>query len=397
LTLDISTLDIFNMGSLDLLKQLVEIPSDKDASPPGGRFEYGVAGFLRDYIQKNLRDFKVEEQKFEDGRVNLFVSDSAPTSLLFLCHIDTTEEGNNWTFSSRGEQQGLRFYGRGSLDAKCGLVAILSAMEHATKIGKTGISALFYGDEEYNSAGMKKFVQEFQSRINPKLALCLEPTGGLLRRGGRGITELHYILRGKTGHAARPKSGISAFEGLNQGIQSLKEYLSGVNDPYLGHPSLNVARVYCGAFQRRNSENFPEFGSTGNIIPDYCELILDVRTVPGIDSQGIKEAFHDGTRKTGVVIESIEVTKDLASFISPVEPLKFVEDIKLEIMGEPLYQNPEEYGYSDVQMLADCWGVPTIIWGAKGENYHGSDEYVDVNSFEKLENGLKKVVERWEG
>jgi succinyl-diaminopimelate desuccinylase len=358
--------------------------------------EYGVACFLREYIKKNLRSFRVEEEKVEEGRVNLFVHDGADTNLLLMCHMDTAEEGNDWTFSSRGEQRGLRFYGRGSLDAKCGLVAILSALKEAEELGKTGIAALFYCDEEYHSIGMKKFIQEFRGRLNPKLVLCIEPTNGMLRRGGRGITEIRYVLRGKSGHAARLKSGISAFDGLNLGIQSLKEYLLTVVDPYLGHPTLNVATVRCGAIQRRRPDGFIEFGSSGNIIPDYCELVIDVRTIPGIDSQGIQSAFHAGVRKAGVVIESTEVTKDLISFVSPGEPLKFIENIKNEVMGDTLYQDPQEYGYSDAQMLAANWNVPTIIWGAKGENYHGADEYVDVNSFEKLEIGLKKVVDRWD-
>jgi len=384
------------MQSLDLLKQLVEISSDKKAVSSGGLVEYGVACWLRDYVQKNLRSFIVEEQKIEEGRANLFIHDNQPTSLLFLCHMDTVEAGSGWTTSASGEQKGLRFYGRGSADMKCGAIAILAALHRAQEIKKTGIAVLFYADEEYDSIGIKKFVSEYEKKLNPKLIVCMEPTGGKLRRGCRGVVELRYVLRGKTGHAARASSGINAFEGLNQGINSLYELLKTHQDPYLGHPTLNVATVRCGAIQQKRPDNFIVFGSAGNIIPDYCEVVLEVRTIPGLDSEKIKTAFHEGAKKVGVIIESVETKLELGSFTTPNEQLKLVEDIFYEVVGGDMYQDIEQGGYSDVQMLASLWQTPTIIWGAKGDNVHGADEYVDVSSFEKLEISLKKLVEKWE-
>ena len=383
------------MQSLDLLKRLVEIPSHKNASTLNGRFEYGVARWLSDYIKNNLRGFVVDEQPVEDGRINLFVHDGTEPSLLFLCHIDTVEEGKGWTASPRGELKGLRFYGRGSLDMKCGAVAILSALHKAKELNKNGVAALFYADEEYDSKGMKKFVEEYGQKLKPKLIVCMEPTEGQLRRGCRGVTELRYVLNGKTGHAARPKSGISAFEGLNRSINALYQSIQNINDPYLGHPTINVARVRCGAIQEKRPDGFIIFNSAGNVIPDYCEVLLGVRTVPGIDEAKIKQTFQDGLKTTGVVIESVETLINLGPFVSPQENLKIVEDIFYEVVGGETYQDIERGGYTDAQMLAELWQTPTVLWGAKGENAHGADEYVDLSSFEKLEIGLKKLVDRW--
>lgn len=385
------------MQSLDLLKQLVEIPSDKNASPRGGRVEYGVACWLRDYIKNNLRGFVVEEQIVEEGRMNLFVHDGTPPSLLFLCHIDTVEEGKGWTTSPRGELKGRRFYGRGSLDMKCGAVAILAALHQAKETNKNGVAVLFYADEEYDSKGMKKFVAEYGEKLKPKLIVCLEPTEGQLRRGCRGIVEMRYVLNGKTGHAAWPQSGISAFEGLNRGINALYQFVQTINDPYLGHPTINVARVRCGAIQEKRPDGFIIFNSTGNVIPDYGEVLFEVRIVPGIDEEKIKQAFQDGLKSTGVVVDSVETNMKLNPFVTPRENLKIVEDIFYEVVGGEIYQDIERGGYTDAQMLAELWQTPTVLWGAKGGNAHGADEYVDLASFEKLEIGLKKLVDRWEG
>lgn len=383
------------MASLELLKQLVGIPSDKSSVSQGGRVEYGVACFIRDYLKKNLRHLTIEEESVEDGRVNIFAHDGQPISLLLMCHMDTVEEGKGWTTSSRGELKGLRFYGRGSADIKCGLVAILTALKHAQETEKKGIAALFYADEEYDSKGIKKFVEDWGQKIKPELIICLEPTGGQLRRGCRGIVELRYVLRGKTGHAADPQSGISAFEGLNEGIQNLYAYLKTFSDPYLGNPSLNVATVRCGALQNKRPDGFVVFGSVGNIIPDYCEFVLEVRTIPGIDCESVKKVLHESFKKVGVIIETVETRMELKSFVTEKEKLKTVEDIFYEVIGGNIYQDIERGGYSDVQLLATLWDIPAVMWGARGDNIHGADEYVEINSFEKLETGLKKLVEKW--
>jgi succinyl-diaminopimelate desuccinylase len=384
------------MESLEMLKQLVGIPSDKNAMPRGGYFEFGVACWLRDYIKNNFPGLVVEEQLVEKGRINLFIHDAVPASLLFLCHIDTVEEGKGWTTSPRGEIKGRRFYGRGSLDMKCGAVAVLTALRHAVELEKTGLAVLFYADEEYESKGIKKFIAEYGQKIKPKLIVCLEPTEGQLRRGCRGIVELRYVLNGRTGHAAQPKSGISAFDGLNRAINALSQFVQTISDPYLGHPTINIARVRCGAIQEKRPDGFIVFSAAGNIIPDYCEVLLEVRTVPGLDEEKIKQTFQSGLKTTGVVIDSVETRSNLGSFVSPRENLKLIEEIFYEVIGGEMYQDIERAGYTDAQMLTELWQTPTIIWGADGDNHHGADEYVDLPSFEKLETGLKKLVERWE-
>lgn len=384
------------MDSLTLLEQLVRIPSDKNATSADGRVEYGVACFLRDYLKKTLPKLTIEEQKIEEGRINLFVHDNTPVSLLFLCHIDTVEEGKGWTTSPSGELKGTRFYGRGSADMKCGAVAVLRALESAAALKKSGVAVLFYGDEEYDSLGIKKFIQEYGGKLNPKMIICLEPTGGKLRRGCRGVVELRYVLSGKTGHAARSSSGISAFNGLNFSINALQNFLKDYSDPYLGHPTLNVATVRCGALQYRRSDGFIVFGSAGNIIPDYCEVVLEVRTIPGLDSQKIKEVFQNGLKGTGVLVETVETKLELGNFVTPAEQLKLIEEVFYEVVGGDMYQDIELGGYTDAQMLAELWKTPVAVWGAKGENHHGADEYVDLPSFEKLEKSLEKLVEKWE-
>ncbi len=386
------------MDSLKLLEDLVAIRSDRHAKTNGGHFEYEVAMFLKKYIQDNYPNLVVEEQEVERGRVNLYVHDGTPVSLFFCGHMDCVEEGSGWTHNVRGERKGSRLYGRGSGDMKAGIVMILAALDQAVKTGKKGIGALFYCDEEYDFLGMRQFVKGYSDRLKPKMVICPEPTNGRLSAATRGIVEFRVVIRGKTGHAAKPNTGIDAFKGFMLGVGAIQELLKGKEDPVLGKPTLNVATIRCGALQGTSNDPSvgPSLGSMGNVIPDYCEATVEIRTIPGVGHKEILEAFNSGIKKHRALVDSCKTSINLGSYSTPREQLKLVEDIHEEVIGPVEYLSIQDSGYYDTQMLEEVWKIPVLSWGPKSKNTHGSDEYVEIPSMEKLERAFRLLVDRWE-
>jgi succinyl-diaminopimelate desuccinylase len=386
------------MDSLKLLEELISIRSDRHANPKGGRVEYGVAMFLKAYIKKNFPDLIIEEQEIDPGRVNIYVHDGSPVSLLMVGHMDCVEEGTGWRYSVRGERKGGRLYGRGAADMKAGLVAMIAALEQARDTGKKGVAMLFYCDEEYDFLGMRQFVKGYADRLKPKMVICPEITQDLLLRGARGIVEFRVVIKGKAGHAARLHTGINAFEGFMMGIDSLKKYINKEVDELLGPATMNVAMIRCGTLQGTSGDPTagPALGSMGNVIPDYCEATVEIRTIPAVNHKGIVDAFNTGVKKHRAIVDSIHTTMNLGSFVTPREDLKLLEEVQEEIWGEVKYYPIQDFGYSDAQMLAEVWGVPTVVWGPKGKNMHGSDEYVEIPAIERFEKAFRLIVDKWE-
>lgn len=387
-----------SMDSLKLLEDLVAIRSDLHATCAGGRFEYELAMFLKKYIEEHFPHLVIEEQEIERGRFNLFVHDGFPVNLLFCGHMDCVEEGSGWTYNVRGERRGSRLYGRGSADMKSGLVTILAALDQAAKIGKKGVAALFYCDEEYDFLGMRQFVKAYGDRMKPKMVISSEPTSGLLSAATRGIVEFHVVMKGKTGHAAKPKTGIDAFKGFMSGVDGIKELLAGKEDAVLGKPNLNIAMIRCGALQGPSNDPAagPVFGSMGNVIPDYCEAIVELRTIPGIDHKNILEAFNAGVKRHRAIVDSCTTTINLGSYVTPRDQLTLVEEVYEEVIGPVAYQSILDTGYYDTQMMEEIWHIPVVCWGPKGKNTHGCDEYVEIPSVEKLERAFRLFIDRWE-
>lgn len=373
---------------LTILKSLVAMPSDR--TTPG--VEAGVATFLRDLLARDFPWLTVETQVVEGDRVNIFVHDGTPVSLLLMGHMDVVEDGAGWTVNICGEEKDGKLYGRGAADMKAGIVAILSALAHAHATGKAGVAALFYADEEYEFKGMRRFLEDY--RLSPSLVVCPEPTQGALRPGCRGVVECRAVLRGKRGHAARPLTGVSAFRAMTAGVAALDEKLAAVRDEFLGAPSLNIAHMTCGSHMGSDEQGTLRLSDAGNVIPDYCSAVIEVRTVPGVDEADIREAFTAGVESTGATVETWDVALRLGSFMTPTAQLGIAEAAQREAFGDVVYEDPAKGGYSDAAMIAEAWGVPVVVWGPIGGGMHGVDEWVDLASVATLSTAFAKLVDK---
>lgn len=371
------------------LRRLVAIPSDADTVLPEGPVEAGLTAALRGIIATDLPGWEIRSFLVGKGRENILVSKPGDRiRLLFIGHMDVVRDGTGWTRPVRGEAVGDRFYGRGSTDMKGGIASILSALGHAEATGATGVGALFYCDEEYSFAGMKTFLAAAPADLRPDLVVCPEPTQEKLRAGCRGILELRVTIHGRRGHAARPQTGVNAFDAFSSSIAALRSTLSSMNDPELGKPTLCVSSVQCGVGKDGRVESF----DIGNVIPDTCRALIDIRTVPGITIEEVTRVLTDAAVAVGASLH-VEAELRLGSFRTDRSSLTIVEAAQRETLGSVTYEDPGEGGYSDAQMLAEAWSVPAVIWGPKGANMHGPDEHVETASVERLARAFCRLVD----
>lgn len=368
-----------------ILLDLVKIRSDKRPQADGTLLvEQDIVSYLQALLAKEFGWLKVEVQSLTNGRANLFVHDDSPVDVLFMAHMDTVEEGAGWTKNVRGEVDGDKIYGRGSADMKAGLVAILDALVYARESGKKGIAALFYADEEYAFLGMQSFLEEYGNRLSPRFVICPEPTQEQIRPGCRGIIEWKFVVEGKRGHAARPHTGVSAFLAFEKGIEALRTDLARIEDGFLGKPTLNVAAVTVGSLMETHTDGSVRLSQAANIIPDYCEAVVEIRSVPGTNENALRKAFEDAVAAFGARSLKTTLVHNIGSFTTPKEQLVDLEIAQRTALGEITYEDPTKGGYSDAQMAAAYWNIPTAIIGPKGAGMHGVDEYVERKSLQRL-------------
>jgi acetylornithine deacetylase/succinyl-diaminopimelate desuccinylase-like protein len=376
------------MDSLSVLERLISIPSWRSPDNPDG--EAGISEYLTELIQAELPWLHIDHQSVVGNRVNIFATDGAPTEFLLVGHLDTKPPGIAWAHRPLGERVGDRFYGRGAVDPKGGIAALLTALAHA---GETrGVGVLLYCDEVYEFHGMRTFLAETHGRIHPSFILAVQPTKLRIWDGCRGVGEFRPIVRGKCGFAAAPGIGRSALTAFVSGAQALQAFVDAHADSAFGRMTVNVAALRCGQSRGRH-DGREVLGEERNIIPDYAEGVIEVRTFPGVDTNACAAVFERGVAAAGGYFEAPMVRLDFPGFHVPKQQLQPLVDAITAVIGSAEIEPLDTHGYSDVQLLHGQFKAPVAMFGPVGGNYHAADEYVEIGSLGTVQAVIERMVE----
>jgi acetylornithine deacetylase len=141
-------------------------------------------------------------------------------------------------------------------------------------------------------------------------------------------------------------------------------------------------------------------------IPERCQIEMYWQTMPGETQSEIEEEFF--TWLDSVVIGSGGLFEKLpavtfpmrwlpGSAISAHEPLvaELASCSRSILESEPIVAGIE--GPCDLYVFQQGFGIPAVLWGARGGNTHGSDEYVEIDSVVSAAKTLLLFVCRWCG
>jgi len=353
---------------IDLTKQLVSIPSWVDSQTN----ETKVGEYIFDFL-KNNSPLSVEKEMVVDGRFNILANINQGTKTLVMGHIDTVGISNNWeTDPSTPIIKDGKLFGRGTTDMKSGLAAMMLVAIRNDLPENTGF--LFYIDEEYDFAGVKKFMADYGRKMKPLSIISLDGSELEIANGCRGLIEISGTVIGKSCHASRPENGINALEVTFKSVEKLKKYLAKFSDPELGNTPLNLASV--------------NGGQAANVVPDTCQFILDIRpSLAKINAPLAVDRLEKYVSSFGAKLTTTNIKFDFGSWLTPKSQLT-----KLGLS----FKNISTAGYMDTQMLWEIFDQPeclTIGAGAQ-KMAHASNEYVEITKLEKLTPILFDIIQK---
>ncbi|MBM2825262.1 MAG: dimer protein [Dehalococcoidales bacterium] len=306
------------MEVTEILSQLIKIPS---VNPPGG--ETKVAVFLKNLFDEAGISNEIIESA--PGRGNFIASlGSGEKSLLFLSHADVVPAGEGWDFGPfGGEVKGGVVYGRGALDCKGLVAAEAQAMRQLSKhrLGGKLIFAATADEENGGSYGVKFLTENHPAKLMADFAINeggQEPMmagnrcTGFIQAGEKGPVWTKLKFRGISCHGAIPTLGDNAIAKASQAVVRLAHYRSEVKltpeikglldnlnqsgdgkgitaqnvDAFLdSYPDRTMAETIRSLTRMTISPNEIHGGSRTNIVPDNCEIQVDIRVLPGQDKQ----------------------------------------------------------------------------------------------------------------
>ncbi|MGE5485257.1 MAG: ArgE/DapE family deacylase [Ignavibacteriales bacterium] len=377
---------------LEWLKEMVSTESVNPSLVPGGGGEAAMARFVADVCAGMGLDVRIDEPSAGRPNVIAVLRGARPSrerNLLLNGHLDTVALGG-MKDALVPRESGGRLYGRGSLDMKGGLAAILGALEALSRSnlrleGDVVLAAT--SDEEYASIG----AQHVAGEIDAGGAVIAEATGMGLCLAHKGFAWLKVETYGKAAHGSLPAAGVDAIAKMGKFLAELDEYsrteLGTRTHHLLGNPSVHASTI--------------TGGTELSTYPDRCTLMIERRTIPGETADGVlgemKGILDRLSRSDRSFVAECEVTL----YRPPYEVggdsaiAVAVSDAFTSVMGKP----PHVVGVAawlDSGIFGPR-GIPCVIMGPSGQGQHGDEEFVNLDSVYDLAQTLAGTALRFCG
>ena len=348
-----------------LTSLLVAIDSVNPSLVPGAAGEAEIVAVLTPLLRD--RGFAVEILEEVPGRPSIVArlrGSGGGRTLMLNGHLDTVGPGRMQRPFEPWIESG-RMHGRGALDMKAGVAAMIAAAVQAGRRGLRGdIVLACVADEEFASIGSYAVAQA----VKADAAIITEPTGGQLVVAHKGFVWAEIETTGLAAHGSEAEVGIDAIAAMGpilSGLGRLSDELAGgAAHRLLGRGSVHASLI--------------EGGQELSTYPSRCLLQLERRTVPGETAATLAaelELIAPGARvELGVEREPFEVPADSPIVVTLAEQVRRLAGREPELVGAPYW--------TDAAALAAA-GIPSVLFGPSGEGAHADEEWVDVESIER--------------
>lgn len=372
--LELSNIRIDEKELLTVVQDLIRIESVNPELSGKGNGEYLIAEHIGRYLTE--MGLAVQYQEIKPKRVNVIgvlKGSGEGRTIMLNGHMDTVGitgmdiEPLNPVFKDG------KVYGRGSIDMKSGLGAMLIAVKSIIDAGlkpKGDVMLAFVADEEYRSLGTEVLIKDFSADA----AIICEPTNLKICIAHKGFAWTKVEIFGKAAHGSRPDKGIDAIvkagkflgriENLGNNILVQKKH------PLLGSPSIHASLI--------------KGGTELSTYPDYCLIELERRTIPGELVETVEEEMQTLIENIGSEDDQFKARFEVSFYRPPLEVSRdhLIVGALTKAYSKIVKQAPEFIGvggWMDSAIMAEA-GIPTVIIGPSGEGFHASIEYVDFQS-----------------
>lgn len=372
--------------ALELLRSMIKTNT---VNPPGNEKELAV----KLATLMNSEGIEAETVEVLPGRDNLIVRMAGENHGKLLAatgHLDTVPPGGiPWEHDPfAADVVDGKLYGRGTSDMKSGDAAFLYAM---IKLKREGIvpkqDVIFIGtvSEENGSLGAKAFVEAGGMKNVDALLVC-EPSSNELDIAHKGAVWVKVKFYGKTAHGSMPDLGVNAVSRAAKFIAAIDAQSFDVKpDDILDMPSCSV--------------NICQGGVATNVVPDYCEVNIDFRTIPGQTAEDIKaylnKALDSAAKDDKDFKAEIEILSDLAAVRCP-EGASILDALD-KAAGRKHIRRGVRF-YTDASTLVRDYPEKQVVIYGPGisEMAHQPNEYCEVEQFERFVETYANLLKDYE-
>ncbi len=319
---------------------------------------------------------KYEMHELVKGRANLIATygkGSGP-SLLVGAHTDIVPAGDGWDTDPYVPyvKDGM-IYGRGVMDDKGPLVSIMVCLKAFKELGIELNGTFLLGaiaSEEHHEFGEEDPGLDYLIKnklITPDFAIIpdIGENMKMIDIAEKGRFTVNVRSYGKQAHGSTPDRGINAISMMSDLIQKLKTFkMKFKAHPFLKEPTLNLGTINAG--------------SAANIVPGQCDIVLDIRYLPGQSAEGIVKELQELTKG---IEGRFEFVLGEASLPHEVDPNNILVDAIQNNCNDILGYKPEPFGMGGGTFAKgfNLAGIKAVGFGPGDDSaFHVANESVEL-------------------
>ena len=356
-----------------LISDLVRIDSVTPWLVEGGAGEAAVATFLARWVAD--LPVEVELDEIEPGRLNFLATlkgTGGGPSLCLNAHADTVGYAGWPERALVPRRDGERLYGLGASDDKgCCAVALLTLRHLATAGPRLSgdLTVACVADEEGVSIGTERLVAT--RRFDLAIVLEADALDRVVVEH-QGFGWIDVVVNGRAAHGSAPEAGVDAIVGLAEVVTRLGAW--GRAQREVAPTPRNGATVFHTGTVRG--------GTDYATYPSQAVLGIEIGTQPG-------ERLADRVSEIEAVID--EVARVMPGLTGEVrvrlerEPFRAAghEALLASLQAAARGRRGAELrevglnAWTDAALMQSA-GVPTLLLGPLGGNFHSPDEWVSL-------------------
>ncbi len=274
-----------------------------------GDEEAVVRRIAREMEQLAFDEVKIDALGNVLGRVG-----HGPRVIAFDAHIDTVDvtDGDQWDCDPfAGKVEDGAVYGRGAVDQKAGMAAMVSAAVIMRELDLlAGFQVWLVGsvmEEDCDGLCWHHILSE--KTLAPELVVSTEPTNLKIHRGQRGRMEIRVRVKGRSCHGSMPHLGDNAIYKITPAILAIEKLNDRLaDDPFLGKGTCTITWI---------GSRSPSLCA----VPDEAEFHIDRRLTRGETRESALAEVEAALAEAGVDAEVFTLTYEEPAWTGLVYPM----------------------------------------------------------------------------
>ncbi|MEX0827552.1 MAG: acetylornithine deacetylase [Haliea sp.] len=376
-----------NANFLSLFNQLISIPSVSSAHPDLDCSNRDVINVLAERFKALGFDCEIIPLPGLGTKANLIATlGKGPGGLVLSGHTDTVPfDADLWDMNplQLTEKDG-RLYGLGSTDMKGFFAVIHEAVQDFLDADfKQPLIILATADEESSMEGARSLVS--LGRPRARYAVIGEPTGLKPVNMNKGVMMEAIRIQGKSGHSSNPALGNNALEAMHEVIAALLQYRQKLQQDYHNpHFLIDIPTINLGVIHG---------GDNPNRICGHCNLEFDVRMLPGMECDAVREDIRNIVLP---IARRRQVQLTLTPLFPGVPPFANEHSELAQVAARLSGHQPESVSFGTEGPFLQQLGMDTIILGPGSIDLaHQPNEYMDAAQVKPCIGILQELIRRF--